>query len=963
MPLRFQYDLAGRLLSRIDPLGGIQAWQYDQLGRLVAQSDELNRLSTWTHNVGSQVVQATDPLGHSTTFEYDAEGRQIRTALPDPDGPGELAAPTHSVAYDRLGRVVSQTDERGGISTFAYDLGNNLVGLTDPAGNTTRFEYDRLDRQIAEVNPLGATRTWSYNARGHLLAYTDRNGRRTQWAYDPLGRTTSEQWLTGETLVQTIGSTYDANSRVTLAQDAVSRYSYTYNQTDQVTKVTSANANAPVVDLLNTYDLLGRKTDVKATVAGKADFRTTYAYDDLSRMTRITQQQQVSTNPVLAKRVDSAYTAAGERQQVTRFADVAGTRQVATSQWRYDGGGRLVELTHRQSTTSPALNSYQWTYDALGRPIRETSIDGVSTWSYDNASQVTAAQHARQTAEAFVYDATGNRVTASHSGGTQASIVTGANNRLLEDGRYRYEYDAEGNRTQRTELSTGAVQQLTWDHRNRLTAVTSRTAEGTVTRQVTYTYDLYDRRISRAEDTDGNGTIDLQQRYVHDGSDLILAFTGSTNRLTNRYLHGPGVDEILADEQISQTGAAAVTWSLGDRLGSIRDLVRHNLATNQTTVVNHLEYDTFGQIVGQSNSTQTPLFAYTGREWDSTTSLYHDRARWYDPTAGRFLSEDPLGFAAGDVNLNRYVGNGATLWVDPSGMQGLTPSATRDCMSAGLMAPLQWAHANGKSPGTSQNVDNAVFVQVLADRTWSDWWHSVPADVIGMVTYDRRDEYGKEMAEQIARKMRIASGLKEVRGHIEAGTIAANVIVQMASDPLDMIVTVHGACVDPSWHNLGTVVVAAVPLIPGSPLARKADDAVDLGKAGEMARKEAEALGRAPLPASTQTTLTGAAGPAHTTVGTGRGPVHGTKTRTAFVAEVRALGNANLTTEVSYLNGRVVPRGTPGSVRLDVVEGPLTAPMTIYDLKTGSATLTPARIQQIQQHIPGGANVPVIEIR
>ncbi|MFN6107665.1 MAG: RHS repeat domain-containing protein, partial [Planctomycetaceae bacterium] len=44
------------------------------------------------------------------------------------------------------------------------------------------------------------------------------------------------------------------------------------------------------------------------------------------------------------------------------------------------------------------------------------------------------------------------------------------------------------------------------------------------------------------------------------------------------------------------------------------------------------------------------------------------RARWYDPRAGRFLSEDPLGFAAGDVNLSRYVGNGATLWVDPSGM-------------------------------------------------------------------------------------------------------------------------------------------------------------------------------------------------------------------------------------------------------------------------------------------------------
>jgi hypothetical protein len=45
------------------------------------------------------------------------------------------------------------------------------------------------------------------------------------------------------------------------------------------------------------------------------------------------------------------------------------------------------------------------------------------------------------------------------------------------------------------------------------------------------------------------------------------------------------------------------------------------------------------------------------------------------------------------------------------------------------------------------------------------------------------------------------------------------------------------------------------------------------------------------------------------------------------------------------------------------LSGMLNAPVSIFDLKTGSATLTPARIQQIQSHIPGGANVPVFEVR
>ncbi len=44
------------------------------------------------------------------------------------------------------------------------------------------------------------------------------------------------------------------------------------------------------------------------------------------------------------------------------------------------------------------------------------------------------------------------------------------------------------------------------------------------------------------------------------------------------------------------------------------------------------------------------------------------RARWYDPETGRFVSEDPIGFSAGDTNLNRYVGNGPVNGTDPSGL-------------------------------------------------------------------------------------------------------------------------------------------------------------------------------------------------------------------------------------------------------------------------------------------------------
>ena len=110
--------------------------------------------------------------------------------------------------------------------------------------------------------------------------------------------------------------------------------------------------------------------------------------------------------------------------------------------------------------------------------------------------------------------------------------------------------------------------------------------------------------------------------------------------------------------------------------------------------------------------------------------------------------------------------------------------------------------------------------------------------------------------------------------------------------------------------------------------------------------------------------LSGLASKAQVTVGEGSGAVYGTAVHSEFAAEINALGDSNLSTEVSYLDGRIVPYGTRGSVRLDVVEGDPLEPSAVYDLKTGSATLTPQRIAQIRANLPSGyQDVPVTEIR
>ncbi|GAC1460231.1 MAG: hypothetical protein NVS2B14_02100 [Chamaesiphon sp.] len=268
-------------------------------------------------------------------------------------------------------------------------------------------------------------------------------------------------------------------------------------------------------------------------------------------------------------------------------------------------------------------------------------------YTYDATDQLTGANHSYQGAEAYNYDANGNR--------TNTGYQTGVDNQLLSDGKYNYSYDGEGNRTSRTQIATGNVTEYTWDYRNRLARVVDKDASGNVIKQVDYTYDFNDRRIAKAVKIGSNPA--QGERFVYDGDNIALTFDGN-GTLTHRYLYGPMVDQILADENTQ----GQVLWALADNQGTVRDLV-----DSSGTVTNHIKYDSFGNIISQTNPNIDFGYGYTGREFDKETGQYYYRTRYYSSTVGRFLNEDSLGFDAGDANLYRYVGNSPLNATDPSG--------------------------------------------------------------------------------------------------------------------------------------------------------------------------------------------------------------------------------------------------------------------------------------------------------
>ncbi|WP_044290863.1 RHS repeat domain-containing protein [Rivularia sp. PCC 7116] len=229
---------------------------------------------------------------------------------------------------------------------------------------------------------------------------------------------------------------------------------------------------------------------------------------------------------------------------------------------------------------------------------------------------------------------------------------------MLTDGKYNYSYDDEGNRTQRVEIATGEITEYSWDYRNRLTEVVVKDTNGNVIKTAGYTYDMFDRRIAKEVDADGDGVATASiERFVYDGEHIALTFDGDGN-LTHRYLHGPQVDQILA----SENAQGEVLWALTDNQGTVRDVVDNN-----GTVVNHITYDSFGRVTGESNENVDFRFGYTGREFDEETGQYYYRARYYDAAVGQFISEDPIGFEAGDPNFYRYVNNSPANFTDPTG--------------------------------------------------------------------------------------------------------------------------------------------------------------------------------------------------------------------------------------------------------------------------------------------------------
>jgi RHS repeat-associated protein len=465
-----------------------------------------------------------------------------------------------------------------------------------------------------------------------MTSTTDRDGRLRNFSYDALNRETGQTWIVSGSTVNTQTFTFDAQGNQLTAADTNGAYTMVYDSLNRMT-----SEQEPFGQTLTfTFDAASNRYVLQDSLGGT----TTSTYDALNRLT----ERQFGGSGQTPLHVNLTWTARDQLNTATRYKDQGGTSLAGTTTYQYDTAMRLTNLQHTDSTGNN-IGSYVYNYDPGNRLTGETDNGTTTSYQYDTDSELTQAGTAT-----YGYDANGNRKNTGYT--------TGTGNELTNDGTWTYTYDNEGNLTKKSKGASAETWTYGYDSLNHLvSAKDAATDGGTTLTLVTYVYDVLGNRIEEDAWTQSGGTTTVS-RYAYDGSNVWADLTGS-NALVMRRLYLDGVDQPFA--RIDAAGNAG--WYLQDHLGSARDI--ENYAG--TMVLDHMDYDGYGTIANETKPANGDRYKYTAREFDPYTGLQYNRARYYDPRVGRWNSQDPLGFSAGDTNVYRYVGNGPVDATDPSG--------------------------------------------------------------------------------------------------------------------------------------------------------------------------------------------------------------------------------------------------------------------------------------------------------
>jgi RHS repeat-associated protein len=546
----------------------------------------------------------------------------------------DQAGHTTQYAYDTLGRLASVTDALSHVTQFGYDVLGEKTSQTDANGHLTYFAYDNRGRLVSKMLPGGQFDNRTYDALGRLLTQTDFNGKVTAFVYDPLaGRLLSKTAYanasayasntpTGESVSFTynLDGTRATATRTTSSGSVKTTYGYYANgdyRQGQLQSVTTTSGGVSRT-ISYSYDLLGNKTSM-TTPSGKT---ISYRYDVLNRLSTVTHPDNAVTT--------FGYDKVGNRQSVSR-ATSATAASFSTTSYAYDALNRLTDIINANGS-SGLVSKYHYQLRADGKRLSVTDGSGTTNYTYDDGGKLVQEAGPYATI-AYGYDNVGNRLTRTVTNaatGNGTTLVNGVttntydqNDRIATvNGSATHTYDLDGNE------QTVNGQTASYDFENHLVSL------GSV---ANYAYDADGNRTSASNlGTTTSYVVDTSLPYAS----VVEEYSGTT--LAARYDYG--------DDLVRMDRGSGVYYYIYDGLGSTRQLVNTAGAVTDTW-----GYSAFGELASHTGGTVNP-FLFNAQQFDQASGDYYLRARYYDQSNGRFISQDPYSGSDEDpVSLHRYL--------------------------------------------------------------------------------------------------------------------------------------------------------------------------------------------------------------------------------------------------------------------------------------------------------------------
>lgn len=648
--------------------------------------DADNHVTTYEYDPRGNLQKVTNARNWEATYSY-FDNNRIKTTT-DFHDPAKLDPPTTTYAYDVANPNLLKTISRpaSGIVELFYNANNQVERVEDGRNFSTHFVYDTYGNLEQVTDAEGNITRYVNDYAGRTTSVTDAEDIKTTYAYDNNDnpRAITNYARDGQSIIRTINRTYDDNDNlddVSWQNEGVSSLTdYSYDNRDRLSSVTTP---AGFTKLFTYYD-----NDLVETITDANNVTATLGYDDHNRLqTRdypgddedvsYTYHQNGALASVFRTHAESTTKTSfiyNDLNLVSTVTDPFGR----TVSYGYDNAGHLTSINYPggftvsytyddnerlKTVTADGSLLVTYFYDADGNLERIKRPNNIDTWySYNDASRLTGLTEktsSGSTLWSYTYglDHVGNHTSLTVTNEPYEFIpvdedITYANNkasnRLQSAGSTTYTYDNNGNR--KTSLASGVTTSYVWDNENRLTSISNL--------NLSFTYDAFGNRIARSE---GGQTTRYVLNLIGEMSQ-VLAETDASGNATAYYVYGLG---LLARFDADKTTRRFYHFNhRGDTVA---------LTDSSAQITERYGYDEYGRVQEDDGNTLDQPFKFVGQYgvMDEGHDLYFMRARFYDAHVGRFLSEDPLGFAGGDWNLNVYVGNNPINRNDPKGLYWL----------------------------------------------------------------------------------------------------------------------------------------------------------------------------------------------------------------------------------------------------------------------------------------------------